>query len=74
MTAGQRWRKDKPTAPGWYWFRLAPGHYPIIERYDKDEYGGLVMYTPSNGQLLKFPLAPGEWCGPLEPPHDQEAG
>lgn len=58
------WTHETPTTPGWYWWRPAPGHYPIIERYDMSA-DGLVMY--SHNMTIKHPLAPGEWQGPLEP-------
>lgn len=73
MTAGQRWSTEKPKEAGWYWWRLAPGHYPIIEEYKRDAEGNLVMYVECNGELLKFPLAPGEWQGPITPNNDHLA-
>jgi len=32
-----------------------------------EDYGDGVLWHPLKQYL-------GEWCGPLEPPHDQEAG
>ncbi|MFN3075976.1 MAG: hypothetical protein ABT940_03660 [Alphaproteobacteria bacterium] len=59
------WSKDKPTVAGWYWFRIAPGHMAIIERYDMSA-SGLVMWN--NGRI--FPILDGEWAGPLPLPRE----
>ncbi len=67
-TQGQ-WTDQRPTVPGWYWWRIAPGHYSIIERYDKSA-DGLVMYGKD---MHKHQLVNGEWCGPIEPPREAES-
>jgi hypothetical protein len=54
------WTTEKPTVPGWYWYREIEGEPEILSIY-KD-----------NGQLLISGIGlqefPGEWAGPLEPP------
>lgn len=71
MTAGQRWSTDRPVKPGWYWWRILAGSASIY--YVKEVNGeGIVEFMDDSTSLDK--LMDGEWCGPLEPPHDQEAG
>jgi hypothetical protein len=54
------WTTQKPTVPGWYWYREIEGEPEILSIY-KD-----------NGQLLISGIGlqefPGEWVGPLESP------
>ncbi len=61
MTAGQRWRKERPTKPGYYWFK-------IDERLE-------IVDVPTGewGELASAYYQGGEWQGPITP-HDQEAG
>lgn len=65
--AGQRWTREKPTEPGWYWWR------------DEGLYNGIKILQLSlvmsdlqvhehgmlNGLLVRE--LPGEWQGPLTP-------
>jgi hypothetical protein len=57
---GMTWTTEKPTVPGWYWYREIEGEPEILAIY-KD-----------NGQLLISGIGlqefPGEWAGPLKPP------
>lgn len=74
MTAGQRWSRDRPSRPGWYWFRntdLVDEHEPRIV-YLRDYVRGLAVGNCHIDGFTRY--EEGEWCGPLEPPHDQEAG
>lgn len=81
MTAGQMWSREKPTKVGWYWLKetyanCRPYGPHIVEiAYGP---GGLRVYggsNPADGTLLReCNESICEWCGPLEPPHDQEAG
>jgi len=54
------WTTQKPTVPGWYWYRELEGEPEILSIYKDD--GQLVI---SGIGLQEFP---GEWTGPLEPP------
>jgi hypothetical protein len=58
------WTTDKPTKPGWYWWRnLKDGMQPSMTLVDKDK-GGLY----AGGSYVSF--IGGEWAGPLEPPKE----
>ena len=63
-----RWTTDKPTRPGWYWYREGEG--PEIY---------WVFAAPFNGQVRMYAGHKdeggiwidswrGDWAGPLEPP------
>ncbi len=60
-----------PTKPGVYWFRRQADALPWVYllRLFKGELVEDYSCTPITDQEYN-----GEWCGPLEPPHDQEAG
>lgn len=74
MTAGQRWSRNKPTAPGWYWHKRTDGTvmvHEVVSSFDRlwidlSQYGVLDKILVSN-------VNAGEWQGPITP-HDQEAG
>ena len=79
MTAGgasQRWSKDKPKAPGWYWWRNKPIGYDVqvVKVRFLHGWGQELFVSFETGDKIPFKEINGEWCGPLEPPHDQEAG
>ncbi len=54
------WTTEKPTVPGWYWYRELEGEAEILSVYKDD--GQLLI---SGIGLQEFP---GEWAGSLEPP------
>lgn len=75
--AGQRWSRNKPTVPGWYWWRR-PGEEPTIAQVRASLHEGLFFYLPENegreGSISVSVAWPDtEWQGPITP-HDQEAG
>jgi hypothetical protein len=82
MTAGgasQRWSPEKPKEAGWYWFKRTdlPAHCrrsAVLEVCSIK--GGLKVHEDYGDGVLWHPVKQynGLWCGPLEPPHDQEAG
>jgi hypothetical protein len=69
MTAGQRWSRERPVQAGWYWFRDPLQKPEVIQIWNKEG----VLWVDYYGVSLDS-FGNGEWCGPLEPPHDQEAG
>lgn len=80
MTAGQRWSKEKPTVPGWYWWRCWNQHGvaivhepdPIRPWHTSDRSQAVTLFN-SKGRLTSTRMnrmADGEWCGPLVPPAD----
>lgn len=79
------WTKERPTAPGWYWYRgeyaVGGGPQPAVVYVRRSDAGDACDNTdsPLVGQqpLMDYadPLEdyPGEWCGPIEPPLDPDA-
>jgi hypothetical protein len=65
------WISEKPTKPGWYWYRaqVQPQRLEItpqvvlIEQYLDNR---LVMSLIGTDERL--PIPHGQWAGPLEPP------
>ena len=54
------WTKERPTVPGWYWWKRK-FHELSIHQVSKGDY---FIWVPKND--------PGEWAGPIQPP--QEGG
>lgn len=50
------WMTEKPTTPGWYWYRQDKGSVPVI-----------MMVHPHRPENFWLTF-PGEWAGPLEVP------
>lgn len=66
-----RWTKERPTEPGWYWYReKLLEHMPPVEEIRH------ITKDPRCGRLVcrgkgSLELAKGEWStGPLTPPTD----
>ena len=69
------WTTDKPTEPGWYWYKFAEGPPSVVYAlhpsgmsivevlYDQT---GLFCRHPDNDKSLIE--LDGHWAGPLEPP------
>lgn len=72
MTAGQRWSRERPTVPGWYWYKGDLALYEVEAVYVYKDDGVLFVDTVNN---YSEPVSDfeGEWQGPITP-HDQEAG
>ena len=61
-----RWSHNKPTRPGWYWFRgLAHEADPLIVLVDQ---AGEFQWP--DGGFQEVSLAHGEWAGPIEEPKE----
>lgn len=58
--AGQRWTRERPTEPGWYWYRAVPDSELIVWVNDAGEVSSLNYDTTVDRM-------PGEWQGPLFP-------
>ncbi len=65
-----KWSSNKPTKPGWYWWR-APGKNPRVLRvwaYEgskptcQDGFGGDEDFIEN--------MVPGEWAGPIPEPEE----
>ena len=62
-----RWTKEKPTAPGWYWFRSGEQGFPrfivFIKGFSKR---GLLLTSGNKRCYLE-----GEWAGPIPEPEEE---
>jgi hypothetical protein len=67
------WTTERPTEPGWYWYK-ATKHLPAIIVYVYHSHNNPL---PGNGLLVAYvgldehrnsAMISGEWAGPLEPP------
>lgn len=72
MTAGQRWRKEKPTVPGWYWLRregFVPEVFQLVELPGPmAELQAVYIEDGHIERMLLSKMYPCEWCSPLTPP------
>jgi hypothetical protein len=61
------WTSDKPSKPGWYWWRGAKASAPEVVHYIGDD---LVLLNGS--KEVKDPGImfgrKGQWVGPIKPP------
>lgn len=58
------WTPEKPTEPGWYWYRD-----PIVELFITEVVKvGDHLETMDDGFQHRVDSLAGEWSGPLEPP------
>jgi hypothetical protein len=63
---GLRWTTDKPTEPGWYYWRSRPvkdSFYWFAYYFDSDTFwaGGTGVIEPNGG----------EWSGPIPEPEEE---
>ena len=69
MTSSLTWKTDKPTTPGWYWYRESDFFLEVVHvRYQEKR---LAADYKDGGDLIFFGFIDqlkGEWAGPLEPP------
>lgn len=57
------WTREKPTVPGWYWWRPEDnGLNPIVCWVSSDGIALFINFAPSMVRDM-----PGEWLGPLTP-------
>ena len=67
------WTKEKPTKPGWYWWRLHSGPTAYKGMREIIRHGNLLQWRLSDGDLQAIPECDGFWSGPIPPPEPQEA-
>ena len=70
--SGLEWSTNKPTQPGWYWYKPKPEHGDVcIARIIHTSEGGLIIQF-DNGHCTHFAGVPqsliDHWAGPLVPP------
>lgn len=60
---------DRPTVPGWYWFKGAarPAVWTIL-RVFRDGYGDIWVDETTNDETLLVEFQRGEWRGPIPEP------
>jgi len=65
MTSLLMWTTDKPTTPGWYWYRasVSKGNTVITHVYDSEN---IICAAFMNDVWEEVKLISGEWAGPLE--------
>jgi hypothetical protein len=62
--AGLRWTEEKPTEPGWYWYRgEVDDADPLIVEVDRAGY-----FQWPDGGFQEVKLTKGEWAGPIPLP------
>ena len=65
------WTPNKPTVPGWYWWRSIDPPATVIPalvfKRDNDDILRVIFWA--NVQEYLVSNIGGEWSGPLEPPH-----
>ncbi len=59
------WTKNRPTQPGWYWWRL--GTYTVEVVHFEQHIDGDVGSSSFDGRLAH---PDSEWAGPLEEPEE----
>ena len=64
--ADYRWETNKPTEPGWYWFR-GEAHEADPFIVEVDEVG---QFQWPDGGYQEVKLAKGVWAGPIQLPED----
>jgi hypothetical protein len=64
------WTTDKPTKPGWYWYRTSEEDKTLY-MVNVRELGGHINAIWSDGRSERVIDMPGEWQGPLEPRRDR---
>ena len=72
------WSKDKPTVPGWYWYRgdyagISAGVQPVVVYVAYGLHWGetsksLAVQQPFMDFADSLEQLPGEWAGPIAPP------
>ena len=61
-----KWTSEKPTKPGWYWYRGETDLNELIIWVSSD----LRVVYPASLNFKSFAVdeVPGQWAGPIEPP------
>jgi hypothetical protein len=64
------WTTEKPTKPGWYWYREDPTASPklVFHGLVWDAVADVAGRLPKSITFERDQIPVGEWAGPLEPP------
>jgi hypothetical protein len=60
------WTTQKPTTPGWYWWRDVGRSHGVVVQVDPET--GTVSSSGTGEYRLLKEIVGGEWFGPLEQP------
>lgn len=64
--AVHKWSENRPTQPGWYWYRGLTGEDdPMIVQVDEAGY-----FQWPDGGFQEVLLTEGQWAGPIVPPEE----
>ena len=58
------WTSEKPTAPGWYWWRSPTDRVMICDVYEWD----YMFFVTTIGEPLRVGGMAGQWAGPIPEP------
>ena len=66
MSAGQRWSRERPTVPGWYWWRnVEMGYEPDLAQIDMVDEKLRAYFICEFEEWVN--VMDGEWQGPITP-------
>jgi hypothetical protein len=68
------WTTEKPTVPGWYWWKPKQ-YYPVIVEIYRLEVRGkhyLMIGNCNEHHEGDLEYAEGEWAGPIPPPEEAQ--
>jgi hypothetical protein len=72
------WTTEKPSKPGWYWYRSPTDRVQIIELVEWNNELRAVGVSPDMHLHLETHRMPhasdAEWAGPLPPPEEKHSG
>lgn len=64
------WTTEKPTKPGWYWWRREKGFIPSFLHVTTDHLKGTGFFIVG-AYTVRFQNIGGEWAGPIPEPEEQ---
>ena len=63
------WTTEKPTVPGWYWWRYEKGRKATMLNVSQSHIQQMDIFT--EGSLVMFlNEVPGHWAGPIPAPEE----
>jgi hypothetical protein len=66
-----KWTTEKPTRPGWYWWRMDAGDCIVEIDRDAHDNDSLYMLEPGPDGGVSLDILTGQWAGPIEPPGEE---
>lgn len=65
------WSTEKPTRPGWYWWRQPYCQDVIVEITLGGAKNGKRLYVVTDGDTGELASFSGEWAGPIPEPEER---